>query len=100
MGEEGQEGHSGAPGGRQEGPLPGGEGDLSAKGDVSVEKDYEDKDVICSNCSTVGAVAEWYCKLCSETLCEPCLQAHHRVRLTRGHNDKVVKLGEVLSEEW
>lgn len=49
---------------------------------------------ICSNCDE-GAVASSRCRDCNEVLCDSCVRAHQRVRLTKDHY--IVRFTEDLS---
>jgi len=48
---------------------------------------------ICSNCDE-GAVASSRCRDCNEVLCDSCVRAHQRVRLTKDHY--IVRFAEDL----
>lgn len=50
---------------------------------------------ICSNCDE-GAVASSRCRDCNEVLCDSCVRAHQRVRLTKDHY--IVRFTEDLSK--
>ena len=39
---------------------------------------------VCTNCDDNAAVTAW-CQDCEEWLCDACIQAHHRVRITKDH---------------
>lgn len=39
---------------------------------------------VCSSCEE-GATASYKCRDCSEMLCDPCVRAHQRVRITKEH---------------
>lgn len=39
---------------------------------------------LCSSCEE-GTSASSRCRDCSEMLCDPCVQAHQRVRITKDH---------------
>ncbi|XP_032227596.1 E3 ubiquitin-protein ligase TRIM33 [Nematostella vectensis] len=41
--------------------------------------------VICSNCDENSALAEARCMDCNEFLCQMCVEAHRRIKLTREH---------------
>ena len=52
---------------------------------------------ICGNCD-VGRVVRFYCFDCKHFLCEPCTDAHNKMKLfTQGH--KVVELAKFSSED-
>lgn len=50
---------------------------------------------ICSNCDE-GAVASSRCRDCNEVLCDSCVRAHQRVRLTKDHY--IVRFTEDVSK--
>lgn len=51
---------------------------------------------ICSNCDE-GAVASSRCRDCNEVLCDSCVRAHQRVRLTKDHY--IVRFTEDLTSK-
>ncbi|XP_002735005.1 E3 ubiquitin-protein ligase TRIM33-like [Saccoglossus kowalevskii] len=55
-------------------------------------------DAKCTSCED-NAVASSYCQNCAEWLCDTCVQAHHRVRVTKDHVIQPKDSAEALQRE-
>ncbi|XP_072033916.1 E3 ubiquitin-protein ligase TRIM33-like [Amphiura filiformis] len=51
---------------------------------VSAEATTSSENAVCTNCDDNATVSAW-CQDCQEWLCEDCVKAHHRVRVTKDH---------------
>ncbi|KAG8222694.1 hypothetical protein J437_LFUL002751, partial [Ladona fulva] len=55
--------------------------------EASNEQDYKEKpkDVICTSCAEDNPATSW-CVNCSEFICDACVEAHHRLKITKDHS--------------
>ncbi|XP_052817706.1 E3 ubiquitin-protein ligase TRIM71-like [Mya arenaria] len=57
------------------------------RGDPDLDKGSADATVYCQPCEEGGkrAVARGYCQTCEEYMCDPCIEAHKRFKVSRNH---------------
>ncbi|XP_046394134.1 E3 ubiquitin-protein ligase TRIM33-like isoform X2 [Ischnura elegans] len=48
------------------------------------EEDIKEKDVFCTSCAEGNPATSW-CVNCSEFICDACVEAHHRLKITKDH---------------
>lgn len=54
----------------------------------------DDDPALCTSCEE-GAIATSRCGDCSEMLCDPCVKAHQRVRITKDHH--IIRFSEDIN---
>ncbi|XP_076256147.1 E3 ubiquitin-protein ligase TRIM33-like isoform X2 [Rhynchophorus ferrugineus] len=66
--------------------------DLSASDEGSTNNTVSKADLKCSSCSD-EAIATSFCADCSEFICDNCVQAHQRLKITKDHTIKTKEEG-------
>ena len=51
---------------------------------VAAEATSSSENTVCTSCDDNATVSAW-CQDCQEWLCEDCVKAHHRVKVTKDH---------------
>ncbi len=58
---------------------------IENSGDETSKEGLGHDNRVCTSCEDENAASSSFCVNCSEWLCEPCIQAHQRVKVTRDH---------------